>query len=89
MGPVLRDRTGGGLLQRLVGEQPAAGVGEFRGRLAAQQRGFDQGGRSGSVAGARRADVGEPVGQRQRRNIGQSSAAQLRPQVTDRLQVKI
>jgi hypothetical protein len=86
---VLRDCTGGGLLQRLVGEQPAVGVGEFRRRLAAQQRGFDQSGRPGAVAGARRTDVGDPVDQRQRRDIGQSGAALLRPQVTDRLQVKI
>jgi hypothetical protein len=85
---VLRDRTGGGLLQRLVGEQPAVGVDEFRGRLAAQQGGFDQRGRPGAVAGARRTDVGDPVGQRQRRDIGQSGAALLGPQVADGLQVE-
>jgi hypothetical protein len=52
------DRFGGGLLQRLVGEQPSRRVGEFRQRPAPQLRRLHQ--RSGVVTETptRRSDIG-------------------------------
>ena len=87
-GPVLRHRRGGGLLQRLVGEQPAGHVGEpgelHRGP-APQQGGLHQ--RGGALAEAipDRGDVGEPagLGQRVAGDLAQRGGAGVTGQVGD------
>lgn len=88
LGPVAGDRGGGGLLQCLVGEQPARDLskpGELADGFAAQQRGFDQ---SGGVAGEPLpdgGDIGNPacVGQREPGNLGQRCRPGIAGQVGD------
>ena len=62
MGPMLGDGTSGGLLQRLVGEEPSVGVGDLGLRLAPQQRGLDQDGCTVAESLARGGNVGDPAG---------------------------
>ena len=55
-------RLGGGLLQRLVGEQPRTRVGELGCRLAAKQRRLHQHRRPLAESCSRRSDVGDQGG---------------------------
>jgi hypothetical protein len=86
-GPVKGHGRRGGLLQRLVGEQPVghAELPELLGGSAAQQRRLDQ--HRGPVAepGARRGDIGNPgrVRQLEFSDRGERRGARFRPQVTD------
>ena len=81
-------RGGGGLLERLVGEQPARGVGEageLGGGLAAQQGGLDQYPGAVGITVPDGGDVTEPgvVGQREPGDVGQSGRSGLAGQVAD------
>ena len=88
VGAVAGDRCGGGLLQRLVGEQPARRVGQA-GELgegpAAQQGGFDQCGGVPGEAFADSGDVGESagVGERQLSDLGEGGRPGVAGQVGD------
>jgi len=62
LGTVCRNGFRGGLLQRLVGEQPRRGVGELGRRLTAEQHRLDQYGRPVTETRTRRGDVGNPRG---------------------------
>ena len=74
-------RLGGGLLQRLVGEQPRTRVGELGCRLAPKQRRLHQYGRPVAESRSRRSDIGD------QRGVGQpvvgDLAQRLRPGLAD------
>ena len=85
---VSRDGGGGGLLQCLVGEQPAGDLsqaGEFRGCPAPQQRGLDQGGGVPGEPFADGGDVGYPagVGEPEPRRLGQCGRSGVAGQIRD------
>ncbi len=87
-GAVPGDRSCGGLLERLVGEQPARDVGqagELGGGFAAQPGGLDQ--RGGAVAepAANGGDVGQQggLGEVIPRDLGQRGGPVLAGQVGD------
>ena len=82
-GAVGRHRGRGRLLQGLVGEQPPGGTGQLRRRLTTQQRRLDQRGRAGPESAAHRGDVADPVGERQRVDLGQRGHPLVRRQVGD------
>jgi hypothetical protein len=87
-GPVPGDGRGGGLLQRLVGEQPPGHVSqlaELGDGLAAQQGGLDQGNRTLAEPGADGGDIGQPagVGQGVAGNLGQRRRTGVTAEVGD------
>ena len=68
---MLRHRFGGGLLQRLVDEQPVVGACQLRRRLAAQHRRLHEHDGAISETLTRRSDVGDEGG------IGEPEASDL------------
>ena len=90
-GAVQGHRRRGGLLQRLIGEQPVrhvtqlAQLAQFFQGAAAQQRRLHQHRRPITEPGARRGDVGDPgsVGQLEFGDGGQRRGTRFRPQVAD------
>ena len=86
-GPVQGHRRGGGLLQRLVGEQPAGDsqLPELVGGAAAQQRRFHQHRRPVAESDARCGDIDNPGGVRQLEfgDLRQRRGTRFRLQVTD------
>jgi hypothetical protein len=82
------DGRRGGLLQRVVGEQPPGHVGqlaELGERLAAQQGRLDQGDRTLGEPGTDGGDIGQPagVGQRVAGNLGQRRSTGVTAEVGD------
>jgi hypothetical protein len=85
------DGLRGGLLQRVIGEQPSRRVLEFRGRAPAQQRGLDEHrcpvtesrSDSGNVGDARR------IRQFMTRNIAERCGPGLATQIADRVEVEL
>ena len=69
--PMAGNRARGGLLQRLVGEEPAVGIGELARRLAPQQRGLHEHCDPLTESCPYRSDVGDP------RGIGEPVAGHL------------
>jgi hypothetical protein len=81
-----RNWRGTGLLQCLVGEQPAFAarqVCEFRGSASAQQNRLHQNRCSAAVLLSQRGDLADSVGQRTGVDCGQRSGAPVRRQVRD------
>jgi hypothetical protein len=83
--PVLGYRFSGGLLQRIVGEQPLRRVGEFGCRLSPQQRGLHQHGGPFTETVTRRGDLGNQrrAGEPELVDLAQISRACVGPQVGD------
>ena len=92
-GAVQGDRRRGGLLQRLVGEQPAGDpqLTELLGGTAAQQRRLHQHRRPVAESGAHRGDIGNPGGVRQLefRDRCKRRGTRFRPQVTDVVRAEV
>ena len=85
-----RDGFGGGLLERLVGEQPARRVREFRCGLAPQECRLHQDGGVVTEGCSRRSDVGDQrgVGQPIACDFAQRALPRLAPQIGDVIQTK-
>jgi hypothetical protein len=83
--PVLGYRFSGGLLQRLIGEQPVRWVSELDRRLSPQQRGLHQHGGPFTETVTRRGDLGNQrrAGEPELVDLAQISGARVRPQVGD------
>jgi hypothetical protein len=85
------DGFGGGLLQRLVGEQPARRVRDLRRGLAPQQRRLHQCGGTLAERCSRRSDVGDErgVGQPISGHLAQRPLPRLATQIGDGFKVEI
>jgi hypothetical protein len=85
------DRFGGGLLQRLVGEQPTRRIGEFCCRPAPQHRRLHQNGGAFPETPAGRGDVGDQrgVGQPVPGNLAQRLLPRLAEQIADVVDAEI
>jgi hypothetical protein len=77
------DAFGGGLLQRLVGEQPARRVRELRRRPAAQQCRFDKNSGAFAERCSRRSDIGHQGG------VGESVFCELVERTLPRVAAQI
>ena len=90
-GPMLGDRLGGGLLQRIVGEQPVRRVGELGRRPSAQQHSLDQNRRVIAELPSYRSDIGDPRRIRQpvAVDIAQRLRSRLAAQIGDRIEAEI
>lgn len=86
-----RHRFGGGLLQRLVGEQPVPGAGEFGRGLAPQHRRFHQHRGVHTETFTRPSDIGDQggIGQRARGDLAQRLRSGAAAQVTDVLEAEL
>ena len=89
--PVGGDRFGGGLLQRLVGEQPSRRVVEFRRRPAPQQRRLHQHGGVVTETLTRRGDVGDQrgVGQPEVGDFAQRPLSRVAAQICDVVEAEL